>query len=235
MESLIIKAKSRSIFGKKNKYLRRQNKIPSVIYGHGRKSQPIEINYLLFQKIYEKAGASTLIDLQIDDKEPVKVLIQDLQFSPLEDRYIHVDFYQVKMTEKITAEIPLKFIGETPAIKELGGIPVKNLDKIKIECLPDKLIHEVEVDISQIKTFEESIHVQDLNIPEGITVMDKPDEAVFLVEAPRSEEELKSLEETPAAAEEAKVEGAEAAEGEEVPTEETDDTSQESSQKEQEK
>ena len=176
-----------------------------------------------------------MIDLQIDDKEPVKVLVQEVQFSPLEDKYIHIDFHQVKMTEKISAEIPLKFIGESPAVKELGGIPVKNLDKIKIECLPDKLIHELEIDISQIKTFEESIHVQDLKIPEGITVMDKPDETIFLVEAPRSEEELKALEEAPVAAEEAKVEGEEEAKTEETSGEVTEAAGTDSTPKDKEK
>lgn len=195
MENLTLEAKTRTALGKQVKQLREKNKVPAVIYGHGLKSQAIEVGYLTFQKIYEKAGESTLIDLAIDNQKPVKVLIQEVQFNPVEDKYLHIDFYQVKMTEKITAEIPLKFIGESSAVKEMGGILVKNLDKLKIECLPDKLIHKLEVDISSLKNFEDAIHVQSIKVPEGITVLDKPDETIALIEAPRSEEELKALDE----------------------------------------
>lgn len=195
MTDLILIAKTRNLFGKKNKYLRRQNKVPAVIYGHGLKSQSIEIDNLLFKKIYESAGESTLVDLKVNDQKPVKVLIQEVQLDPLTEQYLHVDFHQVKMTEKMAAEVPLKFIGEAPIVKEQGGILVKNLDKIKIECLPNDLIHEVAVDISGLKNFEDTIHVQDLNIPKGIDVLDKPEETVVLVEKPRTEEELKALEE----------------------------------------
>lgn len=197
ISQLSLKAAIRTLEGKKLKRLREQNKLPAVIYGHGIKSQPLEVEYLLFKKIYEKAGESTLIDLHVDEQKPVKVLIQAVQLNPVTDQYLHVDFHQVKMTEKMTAEVPLKFVGESPAVKEQGGILVKNLDKVKIECLPDDLIHEIEVDLSSLKDFNSTIHVRELNIPPGVSVLDKPEETVVLIEPPRSEEELKELEEKP--------------------------------------
>lgn len=219
MVNLTLKATTRTLLGKKIKQLREQNKLPAIIYGHGIKSQPLEVEYLIFEKIYQKAGESTLIDLEVDKKKPVKVLIQDVQFNPVTDQYIHIDFHQVKMTEKMTAEVPLKFIGESLAVKEQGGVLVKNLDKIKIECLPDDLVHEIEINISQLKEFEDTIHVQELNLPQGITVLNKPEETIALVEPPRTEEELKELEEKPEAAVTEEAEKPEAEQGEEEPAE----------------
>jgi large subunit ribosomal protein L25 len=118
------------------------------------------------------------------------------------------------MKEKVTAEVQIKFVGESPAVKEMGGVLVKSVDHLDIQCLPTDLIHELEVDISGIKDFETVIHVADLKIPENITIMDKPDQAVALVEAPRTDAELDALNEeitvkVPEGAEEVKAEGAE--------------------------
>jgi len=100
----------------------------------------------------------------------------------------------VKMTEKLRTEITLRFIGESAAVKELGGVLVKNLDHIKVETLPVDLVPEIPVDIARLKTFDDLIHVKDLAVPKGITVLDKEDEVVALVTPPRSEEELAALE-----------------------------------------
>jgi large subunit ribosomal protein L25 len=99
------------------------------------------------------------------------------------------------MTEKINAEVNLNFVGESKAVKELGGILVKNLTAIKIECLPVDLIHEIDVDISPLQTFDDAIRVKHLKLPEAITINEKEDEVIVSVQPPRSEEELKSLEE----------------------------------------
>jgi len=195
MESLKLEAKTRQEFGKKNKKLRRNKLVPAVVYGHDIKSQSLVLDYHSFHRIYQKAGESSLIDLVIDKKSPVRVLIQQVQIDRLNQNYIHVDFHQVKMTEKITTEILLNFIGEAPAVKELNGVLVKNFDRLKIECLPKDLVHEIKVDISPLKTFEEAIHVRDIKIPDGIRVLEKEDEVVVTVIPPRTEEELKALEE----------------------------------------
>lgn len=217
MENLKITAKVRKELGKKVKLLRENKSIPAVLYGHGIKNIPLIINYNTFEKVYREVGESSLIDLVIDKNAPVKVLIQDLQKDPVNDKIFHVDFHQVKMTEKITTEINLKFIGESRAVKELGGVMVKSLDRIKIECLPNDLIHEIVVDVSSLNTFEDIIRVKDLIKPETITIKEKPEEVVVLVQPPRTEEELKSLEEKPEekVEEVEKVEEKEKKEGEE--------------------
>lgn len=192
---LTLKVTMRS--GKKAKALRQQGIIPAVVYGHGTENLSLAVEEKIFSRIYNQAGASTLINLQIDERTPIKVLIQDVQRDPLSSGFLHIDFYQVKMHEKIEAEVNLVFQGEAAAIRELGGVLVKNLDHLKVKCLPQDLVHEISVDISLLKTFTDKIRVSDLKIPANIQILDKPEEIVALVEEPRSEEELKALEEKP--------------------------------------
>lgn len=195
MDKIALKAKVRKISGKKVDTLRKKKLLPGVVYGHGLKTISLVFDYQPFEKIYSQAGESSLVDLIIDNKEPVKVLIQDVQSDPVTGSFLHVDFHQVKMTEKITTEVVLTFRGESRAVKELGAILVKNLDHLKIECLPKDLVHKIEVDISSLNTFDDLIRVKDLKIPAGIEIKDNPDEVIVTVQPPRTEEELKALEE----------------------------------------
>lgn len=192
-----LSVQTREVTGKGVKNLRKQNLIPAVIYGKGVSPKNLVVEYLPFSRLYKEAGESTLIDLKIDEGAPVKVLIQAVQVDPLTGKFTHIDFYQVKMTEKIRAEVLLKFVGESPAVKELGGTLVKSVDKIEIECLPQDLVHEIEVDISALKTFEDRIHVKDLKIPASVKVLADMGVTVATVEAPLSAEELKKELETP--------------------------------------
>lgn len=205
-----LNVKTRTVTGRGVKNLREQNLIPAVIYGKDVPSKNLIVEYLPFSRLYKEAGESTLIDLKIDEGAPVKVLVQDAQMDPITGKFAHVDFHQIKMTEKIKVEALLKFIGEAPAIKELGGTFVHSVDKIEIECLPQDLIHEIEVDISVLKTFEDRIHIKDLKIPDGVKILSDAGATVAAVEAPMTEEELKELEAKP----EEKVEAVEVVEKE---------------------
>jgi len=190
-----LNAQPRDIFGKKNKALRKKGLIPAVLYGHKIKSTPIVINKKEFDKVFDKSGQTTLIDLNLEGAKPTKVLIHDIQLHPQTDEIIHADLYQIKMTEKIKTEVPVVTIGEAPAVKDLDGNLIINKDTIEIECLPQDLIHEIKVDVSALKTFEDKILVSDIKVPKNITVLENPEEVVVLVTPPRSEEELAELEE----------------------------------------
>lgn len=198
MNELILEATSRELIGKKAKKLLKQGIIPAVIYGHKIKPQSLSVNYVDFKKLYEKAGESTIIDLKIGQKSSVKALIQDIQFSPKGYSFVHIDFHQVEMDEKLHTEVGLKFFGESKAVKEMGGTLIKNIDSLNIECLPKDLVHEIEVDISSLDSFDKSIKVKDINIPQGIKVLDDKNEMIAIVEAPRVEE-VKKEEEKPSA------------------------------------
>lgn len=230
VQTFSLQAKKREIIKKQVKNLRNEGLIPSVVYGKQEKPQNISVDGKSFKKIYAQAGTSSLIDLKIDEGQSFKVIANDVQIHPVTSELIHIDFYKVKMDEEIRTEIPLEFVGESPAVKDLDGSLVTNRDNIEVECLPAALVSEINVDISILKTFEDQITVGDLKIPEGIEVLTDSEEVIALVEEPRSEEELAQLEESAADQEKEAIEqvaGEETKEGEESaegkPTEEKED------------
>ncbi|GAG62078.1 unnamed protein product [marine sediment metagenome] len=195
MKKITLKASKRKILGKKTKSLRKAGLVPAILYGHKIKNAPLAIDKKEFDRVYKKAGQTTLIDLRVQDEKPQKVLIHETQLDPISDNIVHIDFRQVAMTEKIKTEVPVETGGEAPAVTELDGSLILNKDTIEIECLPQDLIHEIKVDISGLKTFENRILVKDLKVPENIVILDNPEEVVVLVTPPRTEEELAELEE----------------------------------------
>jgi len=221
-EKINLKCTPREILGKKVKSLRGEKKIPAVVYGKEITSKPVTVDAKVFKSIYEKAGTSTLVTLDINGEDKTRrVLIHEPQNNPVTGDPIHVDFYQVNMKEKIRTEIPLEFVGESPAVIDLEGNLITNKDTIEVECLPEDLVSQIDVDISNIKTFDDSIFISDLNIPSGIEILDDPEEVIVSVTEPRSEEEIEAtLTEPVADAEASKIE--ELSGQEETGTEETE-------------
>lgn len=195
MEKITLKAQKRNIFGKQNRFLRKSGLIPAIFYGHNFPNTPLKIDKNQFEKVYQIAGQSSLVDLKIDQQEPQKTLISNVQIDPISDEPIHIDFYKVKMTEKIKTEVPVVTSGESLAVRDLDGNLILNKGSIEIECLPQDLMPEIKVDISSLKTFEDKILVKDLKIPDKITILDNLEEVAVLVTPPRTEEELEELEE----------------------------------------
>jgi large subunit ribosomal protein L25 len=175
-------------------HIRTSGHVPAVVYGHGGENQQIQVPARAFGKILSQAGQTSLVDLQVGE-EHHNVLIREVQLHPLRDNVTHVDFYRVRLDEKVKADVPLTVIGESIAVKDLGGVLVRNLDTLEIEALPQDLPHEIEVDISSLSNFEAAIHVSDLNIPSGVTVLQDAGDVVALVQPPRSEEEIAELSE----------------------------------------
>lgn len=195
-EQYILQAAERTIHGRRVSMLRRQGFIPAVLYGHGVDNTLLSLPAHAFSQLYERAGESSLVDLVIANRNPVKVLIHDLQRDPLTDAIAHVDFHQVRMDEKIRAEVEIVFEGVAPAEKELGGILVKSLSHLEVECLPTELPHNFIVDLSTLKTLDDAVHVEDLHLPENLHVQIDPHATIVSIEKPRSEEELAALNET---------------------------------------
>jgi large subunit ribosomal protein L25 len=221
MEIIALDAKTRTVLGKKVNTIRHKGFIPGVVYGPKLKNTPIAIDAKEFQVVYKKAGTSALVDLKIDDEKPIKVLLHEPQEHYLTGKPVHIDFYAVKMDEKIETAIPVKFVGVSPAVEELEGNFVSSKDEIEIRCLPADLIPEIEVDISVLKSFDDVIRVSDLNLPETIEIMQEPEEAIASVSAPISEAELEAELAEDKAAEEAAV-GELGGEGEESAGAETE-------------
>ena len=187
-----IKAEKREVTGKKLKDLRKNGKIPAVMYGAGDSGVLLEIAERDFERVFKQAGESSLVELEIGGNIK-NVLIHDVAFDPIRDNPVHVDFLQVRMDKLIKADVELSFEGESPAIK-LGGILVKVLHKIEVEALPKDLPHEIKVDISKLVNLEDKFTVGDLKLPAGVKVQAENDEVLALIETPKTEEELKAEE-----------------------------------------
>jgi len=173
----------------KAKDIRATGFIPAIVYGFGKKNQNIKVKKYDFGKVFAIAGEFNLVDLSIDDAAPVKVIIKDVQRDGLTDGVVHIDFYQVDMTKKITTEMPLNFIGEAKAVKELGGTLVKNMDTVEVECLPGDLVSHIDVDISKLGAFDQFIRLHDLVLPKGVVLAQETNEAVVGVVETKIEEE----------------------------------------------
>lgn len=190
---LTLLAKIRKDIGKKVKFLRQKGILPAVLYGSKLKeAQSLELDYKTFEKVFKKAGETSLISLKIEEEnKKIPVLIHEIQRHPLTNEIIHVDFYQPRLEEEVEVTVPLIFEGEAPAVKNLGGTLVKNISEIEVKALPQNLPHEIRVDIKNLETFENHILVNDLKLPEGVKILKNPKEIIVSVSPPEKiEEEL---------------------------------------------
>ena len=170
--------------------------MPAVIYGHGFESLPIQVPVKDFEKVYAEAGESSVVYLNLEEKD-YPTIIQDVARDPVSDKFLHIDFYKVRLDEKIKAKIPLNFVGESPAVRDLGGILVKNISEIEVEGFPQDLPHQIDVDISGLADLKSHILVGGLSISNKLEVRTESEAIVALVQEPISEEELKAQLEVP--------------------------------------
>lgn len=168
--------------------------IAAVMYGKNIDSQSLKVKRVDFEKLFSQAGESNLISLDFGDGA-INVLVKDVQRDVVKHFITHVDFYQVNMKEKINAEIPLHFIGESKAVRELGGILIKEINEIKVECLPGDLVDHIDVDISALQDFNDVIKVKDVIMPQGMEILLDLETTVAMIDEPRAQEEEKPAEE----------------------------------------
>ena len=187
-----LKSEKRTLLGKKVKSLRRGGIIPAVVYGGKEGTPPIELDLKEFSKLFKTAGETTLIKLLVGDSAK-NVLIHDVSRNTMTDEITHVDFYEVNMDEKITAKIPFVFIGDAQAVIDLGGVLVKAMQELEVRALPAHLPREIEVDISSLKTFDDSIMIKNIKLPPNVETTENPETSVAVVIPPRSEAELEEL------------------------------------------
>lgn len=190
MATFVLQAQKRSALRNQVKKLRLAKQIPATLYGRGLVSANLALDYVPFEKAVKRGAVGNLVDLNIASAAAFKALIQDIQYHPLTGRISHVDLWQVKMDEKIKTDIKLNFVGESPAVKGLGGIFIKSFGSVPAECLPGDLVSDISVDISALKAFGDVIHVSDIVVPAGIKILSHAADVIATVAAPRSEEEI---------------------------------------------
>ncbi len=194
-KDIVLKVKIRNSKEDNLKEGLKNKKIPAVVYGNGIKNENLWVDALLFSNVYEKAGENTIVKLDIENGEKDNVLIYDYQADPLSDEIVHIDFLRVDMKKGIEAEVPLVFVGESSAVKELGGVLVKSLDTVTVKSLPDKIPSELTIDLSKLSSFEEHYKVSDLKVDDGVEIVTAGEIVIASVAQPRSEEDLAKLDE----------------------------------------
>ena len=181
-----IKAELRTVLGRKVKKLRKEGLLPATVYG--RNFEPISVQFkaMELERFFDEVGESGLVELLIDTQK-VPVLFRNPQYSPVEGELVHIDCYKVNLKEKITATVPIEFIGESQAVKE-GNNLVEVSNEVEIEALPVDLPESITVDITVLDTVEDMITVGDIKLDEKMEMVTQPDQVIVKVEKPRVEE-----------------------------------------------
>lgn len=185
--TITLNAEKREKVGKVES-LREAGFLPAVFYGHKKESTPIQIKKSEFLKVWKQAGESTVVTLVTGEGE-VDALIHEVDRDPITDEPRHADFYVFEKGHKVEINIPLEFIGTSPAVKDLGGVLMKVLHEVKVKAEPSKLPHVIEVDISFLTEIGSQITVKDIKLPDGVELMENPDEMVATVAEPKEEKE----------------------------------------------
>jgi len=182
MGQIELKTQKREVLGKKVKSLRREGLVPAVLYGHETESLPLKVEERELDRILAQAGEHRLIALKIGrSRKSQMVLTRDVQWDVITRRPIHVDFYAVVMTEKITTEVPLALVGEAPAMIQEGIMLLQSLDEVEVECLPGDLPEAIEVDLSGLEEIDQAIYVKDLQVPPVVEILTDAEEIVVKV------------------------------------------------------
>ncbi len=212
------------VLGKKTRFLRRQGITPAHLYGHNVKSVALQCDTDNLQDLIAHAGRTRLINLEIDGEKPKSVFVREIQRDVISRELLHVDFYQVKRTEKIAVDVPIVLVGEAPAMKFKGRMIVHGINSLSIECLPTNVPPQIEIDITQLEEVEQAVQIKDIVLNPEITVHADPEQLVVKISEVAVKEEVEEVpvveEEEEAVAEEA----AEAPAGEEKPGEKAEES-----------
>jgi large subunit ribosomal protein L25 len=182
MDKIELKVTNREILGKKVKHLRRQGITPVHLFGHGIESLALQCDTGELERVLGKAGQTRLINLNLaKEKKPRIAVVREFDRDWRRGELIHVDFYQVKMEEKIKLEVPVVLVGEAPALKSKTNMLEHELDTLTVECLPAKIPTSLEVDISSLTEPDQAIRVKDVTLGEDIAVLNNPDLVVVKI------------------------------------------------------
>lgn len=216
MEQIPLKAEIRTVTGRKVKQLRKEGLIPAHVFGHKVQTIHIQVKKTEFKDVFEKAGETGIIDLKIDSKSH-PVMVRGRQIHPVTDEVLHIDFYQVNLTEKVSVNVPIEITGEAPAVEKKIGLLLTPITEIEIEALPADIPESIEVDITNLLNIGDEIKVADLKVDRSKVEIATPEDLVVaqigeLVTREMEEVEAEvEAEQAEAAAEAQTAEGAEGA------------------------
>jgi large subunit ribosomal protein L25 len=214
MNKFVLKAEKRLLTGSKVKQLRRQGIVPANVFGHTVKSQAVQVTAVDFARVYKEAGETSLIWLKIQNEDQERpTLIKALTNHPVTGQRLHVDFHQVNLKEKVSANVPVEVIGENQLVKDGLAVLDVNLHEIEVEALPTDIPENLVFDISTLTAIGDHFKVSDAKVSSEVTIVTDPEKVVVAIGAPQKEEEPLETEVV-----EAEVEG-ETPAAEDAPTE----------------
>jgi large subunit ribosomal protein L25 len=192
MEKVVLKAVRRDVIGKQVKVLRREGKLPAVVYGHHLEPLPILLDAKDAGKMLTGLAPSTLVTVEVDGKS-YPTLVREKQRNKILGSLIHVDFLAVSMLEKLRAEVSVSIIGVSPAVKDFNGILVPGINTLQVECLPEDLPEKVVVDISGLSQIGDTIYVRDLTLSDRVKILEDADSVLVSVTAQAAEEVVEEV------------------------------------------
>jgi large subunit ribosomal protein L25 len=181
MDKIVIKLSPRTVTGKKTRFLRRAGVTPCHVFGHNLDSETLQATTAELERVVAVAGNTRLVALQTEGKKQRMAFIREVQRTPVGGGLFHVDFYQVNMNEPIKAEIPLRLVGDAPALKTKGRILVHPMSHIEVESLPGNLPASIAIDLSVLNELHDAIHVRDIKVEPEVTVLSELDQLVAKV------------------------------------------------------
>lgn len=187
MEKVVLNAETRKVTGKQVGALRRDGKLPAVMYGHHFDSTPITLNLKEATKVLSSATSSSIITISLEGKEHA-TLVREKQRDYIHNSLKHVDFQVVSLTEKIRAKVAVELAGVAPAVKDFNGVLVTGLDEIEVECLPSDLPDRIVVDLSILAKIGDALFVKDIALSDKVAVLDDSQEMIVHVTHPAAEE-----------------------------------------------
>ncbi len=185
----------RDKFGKNLKGLRKQGLIPAELYGQSIKNEHLSVIGKEFRKVFKEAGENTIINLILNNKK-TPVLIYDVAYHPVNDEVQNIDFYKVRLDEKLKTKVPVEFIGESPAVKDQNGVLIKAMQEIEVEALPTDIPHSIKVDLSRLVELNQSFHVRDLENMPNVKILVDPEAVIATIKPKITEEEEKAMAES---------------------------------------
>ena len=187
MEKIVLQATQRNVTGKQVKVLRRQGRLPAVLYGRSFNPIPVSLDFHEANRVLPGITSSHLVEVEVDGERHT-VLVREKQYHPVLGRIIHVDFMAVSMTEKLRANVSIHLEGESPAVRDLNAVLVTGVEEVEVECLPKDLPERILVDVSSLGEIGAVIRVRDIYLSSEIRVLTDLDEMVVLITAPAAEE-----------------------------------------------
>jgi len=188
MDEFVFEAQSRKVIGKQVKVLRREGKLPAIMYGTGIDPIPVTLNYRKASRTLQNVTPSQLVTLKVDGEEH-NALVRDRQRDPVTYNLLHVDFLRISMTERLRAEVSIELIGDAPVVEEMNAILDTQLESLSVECLPADLPSSIQVDVSALASIGDAVTVAELTLPPKVDVLNEPEEIVVVATSQMKEEE----------------------------------------------